>query len=185
MLDASFAGESNETKITDDTLDSVCLDVCCGTGTIGICVAAGSNHDSSSIGPKSHSVIGVDLCAPAIDDAWKNASRNGIMPIIPRFGLGQSEAAAPIETTSQIGKSYFICARAEALMEGILNNSGWRGCNGAPDNGSGLSLDEQSILRNELSLLRTFVSGKRLHAIVDPPREVRNIVVVVIMIIYI
>ncbi|CAM9180187.1 unnamed protein product, partial [Ectocarpus fasciculatus] len=129
--------------------DNVCLDVCCGTGTIGICVAAqAADAKTASESAGQLMVLGVDLCAPAIDDAWRNAARNGILP------------------------AYFVPARAEALMEGILYKQGWRGCNGsAPSGGSALPLGEQKRLHAELTQLRTIVDGKRLLAIVDPPRE--------------
>ena len=45
----------------------VILDVCCGTGTIGISMAKGA-----------HAVVGVDLCESAIDDARRNAALNGL-----------------------------------------------------------------------------------------------------------
>ena len=45
----------------------VILDVCCGTGTIGI-----------SMAKAAHAVIGVDLCASGIEDARRNAELNGL-----------------------------------------------------------------------------------------------------------
>ena len=46
---------------------SVLFDVCCGTGTIGLCLA-----------DRCKSVIGVELVADAVEDAKKNAEENGI-----------------------------------------------------------------------------------------------------------
>lgn len=43
------------------------LDVCCGTGTIALALA-----------PYAHSVVGIDICEPAVDDARINAERNKI-----------------------------------------------------------------------------------------------------------
>lgn len=164
------------------TAETVCLDVCCGTGTIGICVAAvASKGDISSASNGQHIVLGVDLCAPAIDDAWRNAERNRVAPLIPRVVLGEggeialSAASTTISPTDGLirGKAYFVPARAEALMEGILYPQGWRGCNEAAQaKGGAIPVEEQKRLHSELSQLRTIVSGKRLLAIVDPPREV-------------
>ena len=46
---------------------SLLLDVCCGTGTIGLTLAAGVAK-----------VVGVDIVANAIEDARANAALNGI-----------------------------------------------------------------------------------------------------------
>uniref|UniRef100_A0A7S4L029 TRAM domain-containing protein n=1 Tax=Guillardia theta TaxID=55529 RepID=A0A7S4L029_GUITH len=54
------------------------LDVCCGTGTIGICIASGARK-----------VIGIELCAPAIEDAKLNAERNKISNC--EFLVGRAE----------------------------------------------------------------------------------------------
>ncbi|TYZ59840.1 hypothetical protein PybrP1_005476 [[Pythium] brassicae (nom. inval.)] len=43
-------------------------DVCCGTGTIGLCAAAGG----------AGKVVGIELCRAATDDAAANAARNGV-----------------------------------------------------------------------------------------------------------
>lgn len=47
--------------------DTVVLDVCCGTGTIGLCMASVARR-----------VIGIELSAAAVDDARANAALNGI-----------------------------------------------------------------------------------------------------------
>ncbi len=144
--------------------DSICLDVCCGTGTIGICIAA-ARASRAGANVSDCQVIGVDLCGPAIEDAWKNAEINGIRPLMPRVGVN-------IEShNSGVGSAYFICARADALMEGILYPTGWRGCNGSSTDSS-LSVAEQKKLHTELTGLRLITQGKRLLAVVDPPREV-------------
>ncbi|XP_071848571.1 tRNA (uracil-5-)-methyltransferase homolog A-like isoform X2 [Apostichopus japonicus] len=49
------------------TKDSVLLDVCCGTGTIGL-----------SLAHRVKKVIGVELCKQAVEDAKVNAKNNGI-----------------------------------------------------------------------------------------------------------
>ena len=180
-VDAAATSDS-DTRPDEGNAETVCLDVCCGTGTIGICVAAASAPCSTAIPGGAevtdtrHLVLGVDLCAPAIDDAWKNAELNDIHPVIPRVLKGHCNATEsnPIALSESVSSSqrraYFVAARAEALMEGILYSQGWKGCNGNTSNP--LPLEEQEKLRTELSKLRTIVSGKRLLAIVDPPREV-------------
>ena len=50
----------------DLSKDTVLLDVCCGTGTIGLSLAG-----------FVRSVIGLDVCEQAIDDAKDNARLNG------------------------------------------------------------------------------------------------------------
>ena len=59
--DSSTGNESDESDIT-------LLDVCCGTGTIGLCVAA-SNESVKK-------VVGVELCNAAVSDAKRNAELN-------------------------------------------------------------------------------------------------------------
>jgi hypothetical protein len=76
----------------------VILDVCCGTGTIGICAAvqlsSSSSSSSSSSGQQQQeeeqqggkeekeggmvTVLGVELCPTAVEDARANAARNGV-----------------------------------------------------------------------------------------------------------
>ena len=43
------------------------MDVCCGTGTIGLCLSRMADH-----------VIGVEMCADAVEDAKFNAKVWGI-----------------------------------------------------------------------------------------------------------
>ena len=47
------------------------VDVCCGTGTIGICV-------TSKLGDKVNKLIGVEMCESAVEDAIENAKHNNI-----------------------------------------------------------------------------------------------------------
>jgi len=53
--------------IADLTEKATLVDVCCGTGTIGICLAA-----------RAKNVVGVEIVAEAIRDARKNALNNGV-----------------------------------------------------------------------------------------------------------
>ncbi|CAG8520717.1 11305_t:CDS:2, partial [Scutellospora calospora] len=50
----------------------VLIDMCCGTGTIGISL-------SKSLGDKINKVIGIELCEEAVEDAKFNAELNGII----------------------------------------------------------------------------------------------------------
>ena len=63
----------------------VILDVCCGTGTIGICAAVRlrcSAQDQDGPPPPGGGimpvVLGVELCPGAVGDARVNAARNGV-----------------------------------------------------------------------------------------------------------
>lgn len=58
------------------------LDVCCGTGTIGLTLAR-----------RFARVVGVDICAPAVADATANAALNGIHNA--SFVAGRAEAVLP------------------------------------------------------------------------------------------
>jgi tRNA (uracil-5-)-methyltransferase len=49
------------------TKETVLLDVCCGTGTLGLSLASSVKR-----------LIGIEMCAPAVEDARANAARNGI-----------------------------------------------------------------------------------------------------------
>ena len=59
--------ESNETVGSNEKPGIILLDLCCGTGTIGISVASYVKQ-----------VIGVEICAEAIQDAERNAKLNNI-----------------------------------------------------------------------------------------------------------
>lgn len=64
------------------TTNTVLLDLCCGTGTIGICLA---RHVKK--------VIGIELIASAVDNARENAARNGIQNAT--FHAGRVENLLP------------------------------------------------------------------------------------------
>lgn len=70
--------------------DGVLMDVCCGTGAIGLCVAC-------QPGQKQGRVVGVDLVEAAIEDAKANARRNGCGDDRAMFVAGKAE-----ETMQQI-----------------------------------------------------------------------------------
>lgn len=88
----------------------VILDVCCGTGTIGICaavqLAAAASSSSSSDDQATtrqqqqqgeRMVLGIELCPGAVEDARVNAARNGV------------------------GNAAFVCAK------GACASGGWGG----------------------------------------------------------
>ncbi|KAF4074160.1 hypothetical protein AMELA_G00236390 [Ameiurus melas] len=62
--------------------DSTLLDVCCGTGTIGI-----------SLAKRVRKVIGIELCQEAVNDAKVNAEANGLTNI--EFHCGKAEDVFP------------------------------------------------------------------------------------------
>ncbi|XP_056276041.1 tRNA (uracil-5-)-methyltransferase homolog A [Pseudoliparis swirei] len=62
--------------------DSTVLDVCCGTGTIGI-----------SLAKRVKKVIGIEMCQEAVEDAKVNAKSNGLTNI--EFHCGKAEDVFP------------------------------------------------------------------------------------------
>lgn len=62
--------------------DSTVLDVCCGTGTIGI-----------SLAKRVKKVIGIELCQEAVEDAKVNAELNGLSNV--EFHCGKAEDIFP------------------------------------------------------------------------------------------
>uniref|UniRef100_A0A7N6BVZ5 tRNA (uracil(54)-C(5))-methyltransferase n=1 Tax=Anabas testudineus TaxID=64144 RepID=A0A7N6BVZ5_ANATE len=62
--------------------DSTVLDVCCGTGTIGI-----------SLANRVKKVIGIELCQEAVEDAKVNAKINGLTNV--EFHCGKAEDVFP------------------------------------------------------------------------------------------
>ncbi|XP_053181004.1 tRNA (uracil-5-)-methyltransferase homolog A [Scomber japonicus] len=62
--------------------DSTVLDVCCGTGTIGI-----------SLAKRVRKVIGIEMCQEAVEDAKVNAKLNGLSNV--EFHCGKAEDVFP------------------------------------------------------------------------------------------
>ncbi|CAL8297031.1 unnamed protein product [Gadus morhua 'NCC'] len=62
--------------------DSTVLDVCCGTGTIGL-----------SLAKRVKKVIGIEMCKEAVDDAKHNAKLNGLTNV--EFHCGKAEDLFP------------------------------------------------------------------------------------------
>jgi tRNA (uracil-5-)-methyltransferase len=68
LLEAIKAGiDKNDPETTEKTPGVVLLDLCCGTGTIGMTLA-----------PYVKKVIGIEMSEDAVNDAKKNAKLNGI-----------------------------------------------------------------------------------------------------------
>lgn len=53
--------------MADLTKNCTLVDVCCGTGTIGLCLA-----------DRCKAVVGVELVEKAVEDAMANAKANGV-----------------------------------------------------------------------------------------------------------
>lgn len=123
---------------TDATLESndnssglLCLDICCGTGTIGIICS------KANLG----SVVGIEMCPAAVENAKLNAQLNGLKLL--------SE-----EVTGATGdEAVFICSRAETVLENILT-------------------DHRRTHDPLIHRIQSLARGKKLLAVVDPPREV-------------
>lgn len=77
--------------LEDGDVGSNILDLYCGTGTIGLCIA-------SQLGDKGVQIIGVDTVKQAIQDAEHNAKLNGMTNC--RYICGTAEAAA-VELANQ------------------------------------------------------------------------------------
>ncbi|KAJ8415391.1 hypothetical protein AAFF_G00423710 [Aldrovandia affinis] len=72
--------------------DSTVLDVCCGTGTIGI-----------SLAKRVKKVIGIELCQEAVEDAKINAQNNGLSNV--EFHCGKAEDIFPTVLNAVISQN--------------------------------------------------------------------------------
>ena len=127
--------------------DTCVLDVCCGTGTIGICSLKPSQLSTSY---KSPMVLGVELCTAAVDNANKNATINGI----GSFEDYMKEKKGPY--------AEFVCAKAEDVLTALLRDEQYERYNN----------EKQNVENNEqIEKCRQVLKGKKLLAIVDPPRD--------------
>ncbi|XP_043094661.1 LOW QUALITY PROTEIN: tRNA (uracil-5-)-methyltransferase homolog A [Puntigrus tetrazona] len=75
--------------------DSTVLDVCCGTGTIGI-----------SLAKRVKKVIGIELCQEAVDDAKANAEANGLTNV--EFHCGKAEDVFPTVLNAVVSQRHAI-----------------------------------------------------------------------------
>ena len=139
---ADCAGET-ASDTTHPAQGVLCLDVCCGTGTIGICCA------KANLGV----VVGVELCQAAVDDAHLNAGLNGMRLLQSGSGNATDEAQTLSKETAGLA---FVCSRAEAVLGSILSDR------------AVTSQGANQMLRDVTILAR----GKKVLAVVDPPREV-------------
>uniref|UniRef100_A0A8D0EX98 tRNA (uracil(54)-C(5))-methyltransferase n=1 Tax=Strix occidentalis caurina TaxID=311401 RepID=A0A8D0EX98_STROC len=71
--------------------ESTVLDICCGTGTIGISLAKSGPQKRKT--PKVKKVIGIELCQEAVQDARVNAQINELNNI--EFHCGKAEDLVP------------------------------------------------------------------------------------------
>lgn len=141
----SFLSNSSDTK------PSCLLDICCGTGTIGIC-AANSNDASGTINAHGiQSVIGIDICPSAIEDAKKNATMNNLQVL----DTGVTE---DIVSTSSKATTAWVASRAELVLDKILF------CRNPSSTASDVD--------KEIFKIAQLTKNVDLCAIVDPPREV-------------
>lgn len=109
------------------------LDVCCGTGTIGIRVAAmaaaGEGEGAAEGGdkPQFSRALGIELCAAAVADARRNAITNGIagahfaaLPAEKVFAeLSRRVAARGAGSSLLAGEEEDSCAAVDAMVAAI------------------------------------------------------------------
>ncbi|XP_026905520.1 tRNA (uracil-5-)-methyltransferase homolog A isoform X2 [Acinonyx jubatus] len=88
---------------------STVLDVCCGTGTIGLALA-----------PKVKRVVGIELCQEAVEDARVNAQDNGhqAKPCGGECPWSPDRAVMPCPELSNVE---FHCGRAEDLVPALVS----------------------------------------------------------------
>jgi tRNA (uracil-5-)-methyltransferase len=94
---------------------TVVLDICCGTGTIGLFLAR-----------QVHLVVGVEMCEPAIVDARANASRNSIANTIYISGKVEDKIR---DVLSHVPKSRECIAILDPPRAGLHNNVSIRSLN--------------------------------------------------------
>ena len=78
---AAAAAAPDATTTTHKPTRTTLLDVCCGTGVIGLLLAGAVDR-----------VVGVELSPPAVRDARENAKRNGLAPERARFVCASAES---------------------------------------------------------------------------------------------
>jgi tRNA (uracil-5-)-methyltransferase len=93
-------------EVSTNPSETLLFDVCCGTGTIGLCCMK-----EGVVGK----IVGVDISEPAIRDAQANALLNG-------FGE-DSEESVTDNKSSGTQKCRFVAARAETVLHREIENS--------------------------------------------------------------
>jgi tRNA (uracil-5-)-methyltransferase len=97
-------------EVAKEPAETVLLDVCCGTGTIGMtCMKEGA----------CGRVVGVDISIPAIDDAKINAELNGFTEAQTRFVASRAEHVLGEELKSLQGGTCSIVAVVDPAREGL------------------------------------------------------------------
>lgn len=98
-------------EVTENPADTLLLDVCCGTGTIGLhCMKEGV----------AGRVLGVDISEPAIEDAKANAVRNGYGDEgVTRFVASRAELVLAEELQKPDVKGKPIVAVVDPAREGL------------------------------------------------------------------
>jgi len=99
-------------EVTKDPKDTLLLDVCCGTGTIGLTCLK-----EEVVGK----LVGVDISEPAIKDAEINATKNGYTePSTTRFIASAAEKILP-ETMKDLPRHVPIVAVVDPARDGLHN----------------------------------------------------------------
>ena len=127
----------------------VLLDLCCGSGSIGITLARQLPDQFSAI-------LGVELCGPAVADAVENAARNGVEGLA-RFVRGRAEEVVPVllgQDDDPAMAAGVATAEAEAEVSGNKD-------------GPGMSVKEAAAW---LRATRGEQQLRDVVAVVDPPR---------------
>ena len=77
--------------------DTVLLDVCCGTGTLGLSLANSVKR-----------VIGIEICVPAVLDARANAERNGVKNATYIAGRAEETTRRLLESLTEAERSSLV-----------------------------------------------------------------------------
>ena len=99
------------------------LDVCCGTGSIGICVASQRPANSDA------TVLGIEMCKGAVEDAKANAQTNGIANAAFVCSKGKSpcpSAGWASDVVRALTWRLLVLLAAEDVLLGALESSSTR-----------------------------------------------------------
>mmetsp|Transcript_39628 Transcript_39628/g.40212 ORF Transcript_39628/g.40212 Transcript_39628/m.40212 type:complete len:470 (-) Transcript_39628:66-1475(-) len=157
------SSQPTDTTKEESNADTILLDVCCGTGTIGItCLKAGV----------ADRIVGVDISQPAIEDAIKNATANGYSVAEASVHINDAKEDSDDDVAvdskgnvvvaspkSSDCKAQFIASRAEKVLQKEM----WKlGCTQTVHNAktSAPNYDRD-----------TTKPPPRVLAVVDPARE--------------
>jgi hypothetical protein len=180
------------TDATANAETTIILDVCSGTGTIGICAAKEAEAAAAAVTTMTEAetgtettrriaVIGVEMCQSAVVNSAENALANGLTPIAP-VGISGDGGIASASTNKAITAD-FVCSRAEVALPQLLSHYTHQNAS-ASESGS----DNQvpilaSWLKSRLASASVIdesssssssgsgTGGVRVCAVVDPARE--------------